>query len=535
MGASESGEAPGEGLGGAAFWKSPLVWAGLLAAALAAYIYYPLFLPPDHTTLTSQSEEFFFEANEAAGAPVLILSAWLFYRRSHYLDLLRGRGSLATGGFLFAITLALYAWGTYTSADDLRLASSISMGAAALFLLGGREAFRAYWVPVVFLAFALPLSPVLLSAAMYPIQLATSAYAGIVLNGMGVQSFVQGDQILRPENTFIVIETCSGVRTIVTLTMLTVLLIDLFERRGTHALLLMIMAPLVAFFTNGLRVVTLVLNPHSSIHSIHNLQGIGMLLVGLTLIYLLDGLLERLLGSRDPDAEEGDYGIASGESASSRGRALRFLVIAGVLALMLITDLVLPRWEYQRGLAETPDEMIARVFGAKSSAKVPPDYQFMGSVRYLSWTRRRVEVDGAPVDLFLGVGDEQQRAHSMLTKRLAWPDTGYAVVDESWVKLAPEGPEVRRMVLRKGARSVLSYSWFPRREGLVREWIRHAAALDRSFLTRPEHMLALRFATPLGPGGTRVEAAEARLRAVWSRLGPELEGYAPTEMAENIE
>ena len=82
-----------------------------------------------------------------------------------------------------------------------------------------------------FLLFALPLPPVLLSAVIFPIQLWTAEYAGWILNAIGVQSFVQGDQILRPENTFIVIETCSGVRTVVTLMMLTVLLVDLFERR----------------------------------------------------------------------------------------------------------------------------------------------------------------------------------------------------------------------------------------------------------------------------------------------------------------
>ena len=511
-----------------AMLRSPLLWVGLFTAALAAYVYYPLFLPPDHTTLVSQSEEFFFEANEAAGAPVLILSAWLFYRRSHYWDLLRGQGDLISASVLFALTLALYSWGTYTGADDLRLASSMGFAAAILFLLGGRSAFGAFWVPVVFLAFALPLSPILLSVAIFPIQLATSAYAGLVLNGLGVQSFVQGDQILRPENTFIVIETCSGVRTIVTLTMLTVLLIDLFERTGTHALLLMLLAPIVAFFSNGIRVVTLVLNPHSSIHSIHNLQGIGMLLVGLTIIYLLDGLLERVLGSRDPDAEEGDYGEAMTEPSSARSRTSRVLGVVLVLVAMLIVNAFMPRWEYRRGVAETADDMLARVFGEKSTSKIPRDYQFEGSVRYLSWTHRRAEVAGAVVDIFLGVGDEQNRQNTMLTKRLAWPESGYAIVDESWVQLEPDGPEVRRMVLRRGARSILSYSWFERSKGIGSEWLRQATALDRSFLVRPEHKLALRFATSLGPGGSRVEAAEDRLYEAWSRLRPELDGYAPT-------
>ena len=199
---------------------------------------------------------------------------------------------------------------------------------------------KAYWIPILFLVFALPIPPVLLSWAMFPVQLLTAEYAGTILNLIGVKSLVQGDQILRPENTFVVIESCSGVRTVLTLTMLTVLLIDLFERRGKHAAILFVLAPLVAFITNGFRVVTLVLNPHSSIHSIHNLQGVAMLLVGLTLMYLLDLALERGLGSEEGSVAADEFGgdsLAgeSGEEVAGRSRTMRLgLVVVALVAMI---------------------------------------------------------------------------------------------------------------------------------------------------------------------------------------------------------
>lgn len=518
--------AAGEGLAG---WvRSPLFWLVLVAVGLAAYVYRPLFFPANDHEFTAQGEEFFFEANQSAGAPVLMLATWLFYRRSHYRDLLAGRGSAVSGAIVLALTFALYAWGTYTGAPDLRLASAALLLSGTALLLGGRAALRAYWVPILFLLFALPIPPVLLSAVIFPIQLATAQFAGIVLNGIGVQSFVQGDQILRPENTFIVIETCSGVKTVVTLSMLTVLLIDLFERRGWHAAILVALTPLVAFLTNGLRVVTLVLNPHSSIHSIHNLQGIAMLLVGLTGIYLLDGLLERLLGSREPSAEDGDYGLAAAEVAPFAKQALRLALLVALLASFVVVDRALPRWPDRRGIAELPDALLARVFGAEASAKVQPDFQFTGSVRYLSHSRRRVDIDGAPVDVHLGVGDEQERRFTLLSPRLAWPDSGYATVEQGDVELVPGGPKVRRMLLRRGARSLLSYSWFERRGSFWEEWWRQAAALDRSPLVRPDHILAIRISTPVERGEASLRDAEARVRQAWARLAPELEGYAPS-------
>ena len=406
---------------------NPFLWVAAALSGLACFLYYPLFFPSSHQAIALQSEEFFFEANEAAGAPVLVLSAWLFYRRSHYLDLLSGRGApVASGLFLlgavslfgwghftqasdlqlasvipllvgavlglggwpamrafwlpivfigFALPLppvllsaaifpiqlftaeyagailnfigvkslvqgdqiSIFGWGHFTQASDLQLASVIPLLVGAVLGLGGWPAMRAFWLPIVFIGFALPLPPVLLSAAIFPIQLFTAEYAGAILNFIGVKSLVQGDQILRPENTFIVIETCSGVRTIVTLSMLTILMIDLFERSGRHAAILFVLAPAVAFLSNGLRVVTLVLNPHSSIHSIHNLQGIVMLLVGLTGIYVLDLALERVFRSREALTESGEYGdIASAQTLGLAGmRPVRLAFISVALVGML--------------------------------------------------------------------------------------------------------------------------------------------------------------------------------------------------------
>jgi len=503
-------------------------WAGLVALGLGCFVYYPVFFPANYRTLGAQGEQFFFEANEAAGAPVLILSLWLFYRRSHYRDLLRGPGATTAGTGMSLLAAVIFAWGAYTKAPDLQLATIMPLLIGVVLLFGGRDALRAYWLPILFLGFALPISPVLLAATIYPIQLVTAQYAGWILNAIGVASFVQGDQILRPENTFIVIETCSGIRTIVTLSMLTILLIDLFERRGWHAAILIGLAPIVAFLTNGLRVVTLVLNPASSIHSIHNLQGIGMLLVGLTTIYLIDGRLERVLGSRDPNAEAGDYGALRSDAPESGIATIQMWAIASLLVVMLAFGRYGPTWDGAGRLEEKPGELLTRVFGEDPASPYPMDYNFVGSVHYLDHARHRVLIDGAIVEIHLGVANEQQREYSILTKRLAWPSTGYASVEETFVEIEAGGPLARRMVFRRGARSVLSYSWIEGRGGLSAEWFRQAAALDRSPLAREDHMLAIRLSTHLGPDGSGVREAEARIREAWARLAPELVDYAST-------
>jgi exosortase len=514
--------------------RTPFFWASALVLTLASYVYYPVFFPPTDYSLGIRGEGFFFEANEAAGGPVLVLSLWLLYRRSHFRDLLRGPGSASTGLAAMVLSTAVFAWGVHTQAPDLELASAIVLLVGVVVLFGGAPALRAFWLPIFFLGFALPVSPVLLSAVMYPIQLATAEYAGVVLNLIGLPSVVQGDQILRPGNTFIVIETCSGIRTIVTLSMLTVLMIDLFGRRGWHVVVLLAFAPIVAFIVNGLRVVTLVLNPHSSIHSVHNIQGIAMLLVGLTAIYAIDGLLERLAGGHRPIEEERDYGLVNSNDSSARHGLVRMGLIASCLAMMLVSMRALPIWTAaDRTLAERPVELLERVFGEDRSAPFGIDYNFIGSVRYLAKAHRRVDVDGSSVEIFLGVADEQERCYSVLTKRLAWPASGYDPVEEAYVEIVPGGPLVRRMLLRRGPRLVLSYSWVERRKGWFVEWFRQAAALDRSPFVRPDHMLAIRFSTNVDADGSRVAMAESerRIREIWELLRPELVEYASTREA----
>jgi exosortase len=508
--------------------RSPELWVGLGALVVGCLVYAPAFFPESTRSLTTESEEFFFQPSGAASAPVLVLSLWLFYRRIHLRDVLCGVGAPIAAAAALATALLLYGWGTYTSAPDLQLLSLIFVLGGAVLLLGGWAGLRAYWLPILFLGFALPISSVLIAATIFPIQLVTADLAGAMLHAMGLEVVVSGDQILRPDASFVVVESCSGVRTMLTLGMLCVLLIDLFERRGWHAAILFALAPIVAFLTNGVRVVTLVLNPHSSLHSVHNLQGIVMLLIGLVVLYLIDGRLERWLASGEPTDAPADYGTQRAEVSSAAGRALRLGAVVLVLVAMLALDDALPRWSLASHLEERPEALLTRVFGEETLPPLPLDYRFRGSVGYLAEARHRIAVDGTVVEVFLGVGHEQRRELSILSKRLAWPASGYEPVEETWIELPGTSARVRRMILRRGGQALLSYSWIERRHGLAVEWFRQAAALDHSPFVRPAHMLALRFATPILPGDAGLADAERRLLGAWSRLAPDLAGYAST-------
>ncbi len=499
--------------------RLPIVGASALVLGLVSYLYGPLLFPPATRELAVEGGQFFFEVNEAAGAPVVILSLWLFFRRSHLRDVLHGPGAPVLGSLVFALTLALHAWGVFTGAPDLQLASLIGLLFGTFLMWGGRAALRAYWVPTLFLAFAVPISPVLIAAVIWPIQLATAVYAGFILNLIGVSSIVQGDQILRPENAFIVIETCSGLRSVVTLTMLTVLLIDLFERRGKHAIALLLLAPAIALLTNGIRVVSLVLNPHSEVASIHSLQGIVMLLVGLTGMYFIDGLIERVVRSDARDRTELNNGLVRRPGPASVGRIGALASPSLLLGVMLGVSAFVTPWDYFKPLDQTVDARVQEAFAEWPSQRVSPDYQFRGSIHYRSWSRRWVLIDGHRVDVLVGLANPGNRKLSIFSRRLARPDSGFAFVEEAAVSLTQGAPVARRLVLRRGAKRVLSYSWYEPSPNLLSEFFWHALALGSSPFARPETAVAIRLSTRVDGSQSELES-EARLARAYERLKP---------------
>ena len=241
-------------------------------------------------------EDLLFEPSEKSALLVLAVAAWLVYRRRHHILALPVASASAGVLALFLVPgTLLFGWALYTGATDLLL---ISLGLEALGVCAawrGNAATRALWLPAFCLVLAVPIPAPLLSEIVWSFQLWTAQLGGWMLSAIGVPVFVSGDLIFRARDTFQVIESCSGLRSVETLTLLAILMVDLFRRRGAHAVLLVAAAPPCAFAINGFRVVTIMLNPHSETIAIHTLQGIVVLQVGLLVLYFFDMGLRRWL------------------------------------------------------------------------------------------------------------------------------------------------------------------------------------------------------------------------------------------------
>ena len=487
---------------------------GALALALAAFAYRRLlaFRPTD--SLVVEIEGWFFEPSDTAPPIVVALALWLLYRRSARLRALAWEGgSLALSAGLFAGSVAVLAWSLLTEASDLQAISLILACLATANLLGGRPALRVVWLPVCFLLFAIPIPSPLRHEIVWKLQNWTAEATGLLLYTLGIPAVVSGDRILLADTVFAVIETCSGLRSVITLLMLAVLMIDLFRRRRLHAALLLIFTPFLAFGTNALRSLGLVLNPASNVASIHSMQGIAMLLAAVLVLYGFDGLLERL-------------GVPGGERMRSPRRAAagrfsreRLALAFGFLALLGLLSSVVSPWRIESPDVPLPVDAIPRRLDGWRSVDLETDRLFLGMAALTGSIHRRYATDGTWVEVFVASGSPRQRLRSFYSPKTALPGSGWII--ESAARVERAGGEVDELVVRRAAERRLVHHWYLGTRGLGEEILREFLALDASPFARPTRGVVVQLSTPIG-GGEMAADAQRQLQATSSSLQPYL-------------
>jgi len=492
---------------------------GLQAAgiALLAFGYRDLLTLGTRYGFAKGVEYWLFRPSDSAPLAVIALSGWLAYRR---WPRVRGLPFHSGPGWAIALCLLLgpasYLWAVYTSASDLQIFALAFECIALALLRWGPAGLRAFWLPIAFLVLAVPMPAPLLLAVLFKLQIWTAQYAGWLLYMLGIPALVSGDQILRTTQTFQVIEGCSGMRSIETLTMLCILLVDLFRRHGLHAAILVLVAPPLAFLLNGFRVLTLILNPHSEVLAVHNFQGIAILLVGLTVLYLLDGLLERRLAR--PAAV---ITATPRTQTSSPLLALAALVAIGVFSAA--ASLWMGVWEEPDATRSSLHQLVGEGLAEWPSTAVEEDFMFRGSARFGQVVSRRFQLPDGSVSLFLADADLGQRGGSPLSPFTLYPGSGWALSDEIPPPAVASARRVDAGVLSKGSHRILVHHWYEGDLGLGVETLRSLMALDRSPFRRARPLLVVRMTTPLDLGRADLAAAQARLQRFATALEPVLE------------
>ena len=500
--------------------RSSRILVGLLLVLGALAYRDLLFWDPANPGLPATGWFFFRVSETAPQILFLVAIPLLCRRRKRIAHALHGEAASWLALPFLALGAALFVWGYHANALDLVLASLLAVTLGAALLLSGRRLASELMLLLLFLAFAIPLPAVLTNQLVYPLQLSTALHTGWLLHAIGIPAIQEGDMLHLTSSSFEVIETCSGLRSIFVITPLAVGWLCFFPTRRLTTALVILSAPVIAYFVNTLRVLSLVLNSGSDLRVTHAVQGVTVFVTGFLILYAFDSLLRRMLGGSETPIGEPETD-APLHNAWERYRSA--IALAFALAIMVGVSFWGPRWNPPDTPRRPSVDLPREIDGWKVAGKSKPDSFFLGSVGFRKRWYREYERDDERVSVFIGYDDRLDRNRSLLSPKNAVPDAGWHVEERTPIQLAPSGPRAESVSARSGTTRTLSIHWYEGTDPLALEILRAGLATDQSSLRRPGGAWVVRLSTDIAQTRDGEDRAEARLRGFAEVLGPRVE------------
>jgi exosortase len=247
-------------------------------------------------TWWSMAQDWWTDPNYSHGLLVVPASAYFLWRdRSRWLAATPRVSGV--GLALFAGAALLYLVGTAAAENfSVRVAAVGGVGALALGLLGWRF-MAAAWFAFVFLFFAVPWPYIIYYQLTFPLQLFSTKAACGILDLFGITFSRQGNIIHLPGYSLEVVEACSGVRSLLSLTTLGAAYAYLTQSGRFRPWLLFALSGPIALAANILRLVLTALGvyvwgPAVADKLLHELGGFLVFAIALVALIIAGSVIE---------------------------------------------------------------------------------------------------------------------------------------------------------------------------------------------------------------------------------------------------
>lgn len=224
--------------------------------------------------------------------PVCLLIAYRLWRRRP-----RPGGAHCPGLLLVLAGLTIHITAVSISVRFLSAFASLIVLGGIIWWLGGTNLARHFWFPVVYLSTAVPLERILVLQFAQPLQLWSTSMAAALAHGAGLPVVQLGTTLQMPDYTFEVAIPCSGLKSSIAMTALSMLMAYILDGPWWGRALVLLAGIPMALAGNVARILlTLVLarsiSPEVAEGFFHTLSGLvvfAVAMIGLIIIARLTG------------------------------------------------------------------------------------------------------------------------------------------------------------------------------------------------------------------------------------------------------
>lgn len=224
----------------ASFWI-PVAWiAGIMIAS-----FYPM--------LERLVSQWMNDDDMGHGFFVPAVAAYIAWQRKD--DILAVQPSRSYLGLAVMFFAAFqYVLGTIAAELFLMRTSIIFSIAGAVLFAGGKQMFKLLAFPIFLLFFMVPIPTVIYTQITFPLQIFASVVAEKSLLLLGIPVLRDGNVLELAEHKLSVVEACSGIRSLLSLTFLSLVYGFFFDSRGWMRALLLVATVPIAIAANAFRV-----------------------------------------------------------------------------------------------------------------------------------------------------------------------------------------------------------------------------------------------------------------------------------------
>jgi exosortase len=256
-----------------------------------------------HRVILDLAHDWIVDENYSHGFLIPLVSGYMIWRRRKRIRGLPG-GSCGAGLVLILGGLLLFmAAGIAAEYFTQRLSLLIVIGGLVLYL-GGRRVARETAFPLIYLLFMIPVPYVIYYSVSFPLELLASRLTVAVVGLLDIP-IVRSGNILQLESTTLqVVDACSGLRSLISLSALAAAMAYLTQRRVVSGIILFLASVPVAIGANVLRLtITAIL---ASLYGeqvaqgfLHQFSGILVFAFAIICLGCIGGLLRWLFPGKD--------------------------------------------------------------------------------------------------------------------------------------------------------------------------------------------------------------------------------------------